>query len=214
MSAVSTYYGPRTEVVRYGPDIPTESELRFLGDLDGRRVLELGSGSRSSAVAMAKQGAHVIVVDPHPDRIAEVRVLAEDQEVKAEWHEVEMSDLAFLRADSVDLTFSAGAILEIADFGRLVRQVHRVLKPGGGFVFAYDHPAGLIARGRTYWDETPIPATVDGVPVEQHPRPLSTVYMALARGGFRVEALAEPEPVTGPRDLPPTIVWRTRKEGV
>ena len=30
------------EVVRYGPGLPTESELRLLGHVDGRRALELG----------------------------------------------------------------------------------------------------------------------------------------------------------------------------
>lgn len=209
-----TYYGPRTEVVRYGPDIPADDELRLLGDVKGLRVLELGSGSRSSAVALAKHGAYVAVVDPHPERIAETRVLAEDEEVRIEWHEGELSDLAFLRGESVDVAFSAGAVAEVADLGRLLRQVHRVLKPGAHIILAYQHPVMLVARGRSYFDETPIAGEIDGVFVEQFPRPLSEVYTAFTRSGFRVELLAEPRPLLGEQTHPTTVIWRARKEGV
>lgn len=211
---VRSYYGPRTEVVRYGPEVPSENELHLLGDVKGLRILELGSGSRSSAVPLAKQGAYVIVVDPRPERIAETRVLAEDEEVKVEWHEGDLADLAFLRADSTDTAFSAGAVLEVADVSRLFRQVHRVLKPGGDFVFAYEHPAALVARGRSYFDETPIPQEVDGLRIEQYPRPISDVYMALVRSGFRIEVIAEPRPLIGEAAHPTTLIWRARKEGM
>ncbi len=51
------------DVVHYGPDIPTEADLRLLGPLEGKRVLELGCGGGPMTVAMAKQGARVIAVD-------------------------------------------------------------------------------------------------------------------------------------------------------
>lgn len=209
-----TYHGPRTEVVRYGPDVPAEGDLKLLGDVKGLRVLELGSGSRSSAVALARQGAHVIAVDPNPDRLAETRVLAEDEEVKVEWHQTDLADLAFLRADSMDLAFSAGAILEVADLSRVFRQVHRVLKQGADFAFSYEHPVALVARGRSYFDDAPIPIEVDGTTVDQYPRPISEVYMALVRTGFRIEVIAEPRPVLGDQAHPTTIIWRATKEGV
>ena len=48
-----------TDIVQYGPDIPTEADLRLLGNLENKRVLELGCGGGPNAVAMAKQGARV-----------------------------------------------------------------------------------------------------------------------------------------------------------
>lgn len=203
----------RTEIVRYGQDVPAESELHLLGHLEGRRVLELGCGARSSAVPMAKQGAHVIAVDPHPERIAFSQGLAEDEEVKVEWHDGDLADLAFLRADSVDLAFSVGALIEVEDLGRLLRQVHRVLSPGSSFVFAYDHPATLAGRGRGYYDETPLSARIDGVEVTQYPRTISDVFLGLVRSGYRVEYLGEPRPASSPSQ-PATIIWRAKKEGV
>jgi len=211
---VSTYYGPRQTVVRYGPDVPADDELRLVGPVAGLRVLELGSGPRSSAVAFARQGAHTIVVEPSAERLSETRSLAEDHELKAEWHHGEMSDLAFLRGDSVDLAFSAGTVPEVADLGRLFRQVHRVLKPGGHFVFSYDHPAASLASGRSYFDTSPFTVEVNGVEVEHHPLSLADVFTLLARTGFRTEVLAEPPPVMGSTAYPSTVIWKARKEGV
>jgi predicted RNA methylase len=44
-------------------DTPTERELRLLGDLRGKRVLDLGCGTGSAAIAFAHQGAMVIALD-------------------------------------------------------------------------------------------------------------------------------------------------------
>ena len=68
-------------------------------------------------------------------------------EVRVEWHASDVADLAFLRADSIDLALAAGLLAEVDDVDRLFRQVHRVLRAGGAFVFSYDHPMAL-AVGR------------------------------------------------------------------
>ena len=52
--------------------------------------------------------------------------------------------------------------------------------------------------------------------VTLYPRTISSVFMGLNRAGFRVEVLAEPAPlasVNAQPVVPPTIVWRARKEG-
>ena len=62
-----------TGVVAFGPDIVDESALRLIGNVDGKRLLELGGGSGHNAVALAKQGAHVILVDPSHRRLERIR---------------------------------------------------------------------------------------------------------------------------------------------
>ncbi len=230
-----------TDTISYGPDAPTEQELRLLGDVNGRRVLDLGCGSGTSAVAFARQGATVIAVDASNAQLAHARALADRAEARVEWHLGDLADLAFLRADSIDVAFSAHALAEVADVGRVFRQVHRVLRPQGTFVLSYEHPlALLIAREmgpaaagsrngamelpldrleirRSYFDESPIVVDRDGEPVTVHPRTVSSVFMGLTRSGFRVEVITEPPPAPeADEDLPvaPTIVWRARKEGL
>jgi SAM-dependent methyltransferase len=204
--------GRDTDAVNYGPAGPTERELRLLGDVNGRRVLDLGCGVGQAAVALARQGATAIAVDASNGMLEQARRLAERHEVRVEWHHGDLADLAFLRADSIDLVFSAFAVAEIGDVDRLFRQVHRVLHPNRAFVFSYEHPLALSGEGSYFGDE-PVRVEREGEPVLLHQRSVGDVFSALGRAGFRVDALVEPRPTDG-GPVPSTIVWRARKEGV
>jgi SAM-dependent methyltransferase len=221
------------DVVHFGPDLPTEAELKLCGDVRGKRVLDLGCGGGENAVTFARQGAHVIAVDHSADALARGRALAETHEVRVEWHESDVADLAFLRADSIDLTLAAGLLAEVDDVDRLLRQVHRVLRAGAPFVFSYDHPMALavgrddtapggLPLGRlevrsSYFEPGPIRVTRRGAEVTLFPRTTGAMFAALHRAGYRVDALLEPEPVRsadpGP-SIPTAVLWRARKEGV
>jgi SAM-dependent methyltransferase len=220
-------------VVQYGPDLPTEADLRLCGDVAGRRVLDLGCGAGENAVTMASQGAHVIALDVSRAQLALGKRLAEATEVRVEWHESDAADLAFLRADSIDLALAAGVVHEIEDLDRLLRQVHRVLRPSSAFVFSHEHPMrlavgrdgtgpGVLPLGRlevrrSYFDPAPITVTSDDEAIQMWPRTIADVFSALHRAGYRVDALLEPEPVRssdpGPT-APTSIIWRARKEGL
>ena len=130
-----------TDVAHYGPDIPTEQTLRLLGDLKGKRVLELGCGGAQCSIAFAKQGATAIGVDFSAEQLAFARRLVEREEVRVELRQGDLADLAFLRADSIDLVFSAYAFGYVEDLNRVLRQVHRVLRVGAPLVFSLPHPA-------------------------------------------------------------------------
>jgi SAM-dependent methyltransferase len=219
--------------VMFAPDLPSDDELRLCGDLRGRRVLDLGCGSGENAIVLATRGAHVIALDTSKAQLALARKLADAAEVRVEWHESDVCDLAFLRADSIDLALAAGVIGEVDDLDRLFRQVHRVLRPNGAFVFSFDHPVALAVRRddaapgalplgalevrRSYFDPEPVEVPRDGERIRVFPRTIATVFAALHRAGYRVEVVLEPEPVRsddpGPA-LPPAVVWRARKEGV
>jgi SAM-dependent methyltransferase len=221
------------DVVHFGPDLPTEAELRLCGDVRGKRVLDLGCGRGENAVAFARQGAHVIAVDQSAEALALGRARADAAEVRVEWHGSDVADLAFLRADSIDLTLATGLLAEVDDVDRLLRQVHRVLRAGSAFVFSYEHPMALavgrddVAPGglplgrlevrRSYFEPGPIRVMRDGEERTLYPRTTSALFAALHRAGYRVDALLEPEPVRssdpGP-SIPTSILWRARKEGV
>lgn len=208
--------------IRYGPGIPAEDQLRLCGTVDGRRVLQLGAGDGEAAAAFARQGAHVIVVEPTADAIDVARRRAEADGVGVELRHGDPAELAFVRADSVDLVFSAGALGEVADLPRVFRQVHRVLRPDGPIVAGLPHPAwGLVADHddpapvvRRSWFDRSGP---EGSTVTHHT--VADVVTGLLRSGFRVDALLEPEPVAGaPMPaaaalLPATLVVRGRKVG-
>ena len=199
-------------------DAPTDQELRLLGDLRGKRVLDLGCGSGSAAIAFAQQGAIVIALDTDDAVLARARARAEQAEVKVEWRTGDLADLAFLRAESIDAAFSAEAVAGVDDASRLFRQVQRVLKHNGPFVFSYAHPMSLCldASGvvsRSYFDPGPIDVERDGASVRVHVRDVGDVFTELGRAGFRVDTILEPRPSTPGARVPDSIVWRARKEG-
>jgi SAM-dependent methyltransferase len=220
------------DVVHYGPDIATETELRLLGNLEGKRVLELGCGGGPIAVAMAKQGAKVIAVDESADQIGHARRLAEREEIKLELRQGDLADLAFVRADTIDLAVSVYSLGAVADLDRVFRQVHRVLRPEAPIVLSLPHPAfrAVDSLGsppilrRSYFDHTPIPWTVATETGTDHPLTISDLFTSLSRANFRVDTVLEPEPVKGsPRSrhwteamrwVPATLIIRARKQGI
>jgi SAM-dependent methyltransferase len=221
------------ETVTYAPGAASEADLRLCGDVTGKRVLDLGTGDGANAIAFARRGAHVIALDHAAASLARARKLAAEAEVRVELHESDVADLAFLRADSIDLAFASGVVDEVEDFDRLLRQVHRVMRPGASFVFSYEHPVSLAVRReidapgalplgslevrRSYFDPRPVEVAHGERRLRVWPRTIADVFSALHRAGYRVDVLAEPD-TSGPGDpepaIPRVIVWRARKEGV
>jgi 2-polyprenyl-3-methyl-5-hydroxy-6-metoxy-1,4-benzoquinol methylase len=214
---------PSADAVSYGTDMPRESELRLLGtsDLKGKRILELGSRGGGNAMALARAGAHVIVVDPAKELLVASRQAADEVELKVEWHVSELAELAFLRADSVDIALCMMALSEHEDIGRVLRQVHRVLKNGSPFLFSLEHPMAMaLMEGpgrRAYHDPNPITVTRYGQPFTLFPRTTAEVFTAVTRAGYRVDALVEPPASTSSGSTwtaPAGIIFRARKVGV
>lgn len=216
----------------WGPDIPDETELRLLGDVKGKRVLELGCGAAQSSIALAKAGAIAIGVDSSPGQLAHARRLCEEHEAKVELRLGDMADLAFLRADSIDLAFSAFAFQYVEDLNRVFRQVHRVLKVGAPLVFSLPHPAFSVVDAssgspprlqQSYFDRNADRSEWEGIPFTAYHHRFADLYMGLIRSSYRVDLVLEPEPVPGaPRSwfwseamdwLPRSLIVRARKEG-
>lgn len=190
-----------TEQVTYGADVPGDDVLGLLGDVStGRRVIELGIAENS--VALALQGAKAIAVDPDPERISALRLAANTAEVWVECHEGDLGDLGFAPSGTIDLVLSVHTLDLVDDLGRILRQVHRVLKPGAPFVLVLDHPFASVGpdatgRVRRYGEER---------------RTVAELLAALDRSNFRVEVFHELG-VGGESSVPTTLALKVRKQG-
>ena len=213
------------EVVRYGPDIPDENDLRLLGSVADRRVLVLGLHSPRSCIALAQQGAKVIVVDPDQAELDRGRAAAERAEAKAEFRQADLAGLAFLPGDSFDLVLSIYTLATVDDLNRVFRQVHRVLKADMALVVSLPHPAYAmldhstthpvrVARpyGSSQADDpsppdvggrgpgVPTAAAVPAAPASERTYAPSDAFTAMHRAKFRLDDLLEPAVnPTGPR---------------
>ncbi len=126
--------------IHYGPGSPNEDELNLLGDVEGRDVLEIGCGGAQCSIAFALRGARVTALDLSDQQLEFARALAARHEVEIAFRQHDIKDLAPIASDSQDIVFSAFALTFVADRKRTFREVYRVLRPGGVFVFSLDHP--------------------------------------------------------------------------
>jgi len=193
--------------ITYGPDVPDESELRLCGDVEAKRIVELGLGPGANAVVFAGRGAKAMAVDPSAENVTAARREADAADVRVEFHQGELGDLGFATSASVDLVFSSGALGHVDDLSRVFRQVHRVLKPDATFVFSIPHPIAAMLEGGEVVLRKPYWATGT--------RTVSDVFMALCRANFQVDVMVEPPPTGHANALvPAALVIRARKLGV
>jgi SAM-dependent methyltransferase len=218
------------DAVRYGPGLPTESDLKLLGRVDGRRILELACGSGANAVALAKAGARVVAVDDDATSVAETRDRAEREGVRVETHHGPLAELAFVRADTIDAAVSTYGLATVDDPDRVFRQVHRVLRTDRPFVFSLPHPAFVTldpagsepVLRRPWWDTTPVTWSVADGGQPDRVVSLGALFASLNRAGFGVDAVVEPQADRATageawseamRWVPPTLIVRARKLG-
>lgn len=194
----------------YGANVADESELRLCGELTGKRVIELGvTGSGGAvtpnSVTAALAGAKAMALDPNPQAIAAVRSAAERAEITVQCHQGELADLGFATSASVDLVIAAHTLAGVDDLPRLLRQVHRVLKPGAPFVVAMRHPVAAMFDGQ---DQTATAA------YGANSITFTELYMAFERSNFRLDVVHElnDQRVRDPL-CPSVFVLRARKQG-
>jgi SAM-dependent methyltransferase len=130
-----------TESAHYGPWAPLENELRLLGDVRNRHILELGCGGGQSSVAFARQGAVAAGLDISVAQLEFARYLATSTQVDVQFVQGTANDLCAFATGAWDFVFSTYALHYVADMPRCLAECHRVLVPSGRLVFSLDHPA-------------------------------------------------------------------------
>jgi SAM-dependent methyltransferase len=219
------------------PEGLDESSARLLGDVAGRRVLEIGCGAGQCGRWLVTQGAHVIGFDISAAQLAHSREIDARSGVPLPVVQADAEALPFA-AESFDVVFTSfGAIGFVADSALLMREAARVLRLGGRFVFSWSHPVrwafpddggpeGLTLT-QSYWDRTPyVEADATGAPTYvEHHRTLGDRVREIVAAGLQLVDLVEPEwpedpghPEWAPnwsalrgRLIPGTAIWVTEK---
>jgi 2-polyprenyl-3-methyl-5-hydroxy-6-metoxy-1,4-benzoquinol methylase len=138
------HYEISTEVVHFGPLCPGEDKLRLLGDIKGKKVIDLGCGGGQNSVALARMGARVTAVDFSSEQIAQATYLAEKEGCSIDFKTSDICDLRFSPDSKFDIALSACAISFAEDISMVFSEVHRVLKPGGMFILSDMNPLQYI----------------------------------------------------------------------
>ena len=113
----------------YGDNVADDGELRLCGDIAGKRVLELGVASTSNAITVAAAGAKAIALDPSADRIAGCAPPRRPPRSRSSATTASSPILASPPAARSTWSSPHTRSANVDDLPRLLRQVHRVLKP-------------------------------------------------------------------------------------
>jgi SAM-dependent methyltransferase len=189
----------------WGPEGLDEDDLHLLGpreSLAGKRVLEVGSGAAQAGRWLAAAGADVVGIDISIEQLRRAGPVTGGRLtlVQADAARLPLAD------DSVDLACSAfGAVPFMVDSAQAMREVARVLRPGGRWVFSVAHPfrwvfpddpaAETLTVFQSYFDRTPYVETgTDGRPayVEPH-RTMGDRVREIVGAGLVLEDLVEPQ---------------------
>jgi SAM-dependent methyltransferase len=200
----------------WGPEGLDEAEAGLLGPADslkGRDVLEIGAGAAQCSRWLAARGARPVALDLSHRQLQHARRL--DDAAEAGDAAGGARGISLVQADagalpfadgSFDVVCSAyGALPFVADTARVHREVARVLRPGGRWVFSVTHPVrwafpdepgpeGLTAVS-SYFDRTPYVEQDESgraVYVEHH-RTVGDRVRDVVAAGLRLVDLVEPE---------------------
>ena len=107
--------------------------LDLMGDLAGVHVLDVGCGDGALVCAAASRGAEATGVDPDPAMLAAARTRADKDGITAAFLEGRIERLPFPDA-AFDMVVSITVLCFVPDASASVREMARVLRPGGRLV--------------------------------------------------------------------------------
>jgi len=124
----------------------------FAAPIGNEQVLDVGTGAGHTALALASRVSSVVLTDPVPAMLATARRLLSEAGIgNAEFVEAVAERLPFPDA-SFDIVTTRLAAHHFDDVALAFREVARVLRPGGLFIFV-DTLAPNEAESAAYQDE-------------------------------------------------------------
>ncbi|MCL5430364.1 MAG: class I SAM-dependent methyltransferase [Candidatus Marsarchaeota archaeon] len=177
--------------------------FRLLGQVKGRKILDLACGSGYISRILARKGAKVTGIDSSERLIS----IAEQREASGRlginYLKLNAANMKGVRNGSFDCIVSAMALHDIKEVKGAVMECSRVLKNGGIFVFSIRHPVrevGDIKKDKTGYHieikdyshiaklNSPISKRVA---ITVYHRPLQYYFKILLDAGFVVSGFEE-----------------------
>ena len=194
---------------RYFSDEPM---LELLGDVDGKSVLDVGSGNGYLCRKLARAGATITGVELADGFVKIARQRESAERLGITYYQASASSMSFLPDASFDAAVSNYVLMDIQEYEQALAEVFRILKPGGPFVVVISHPA--FACGHGWWKPAPdspriedrgawlsdlyfhprpvLVAWGDRDPVPNFHRPLRDYWRAFKSTGFLIDDFEEP----------------------
>jgi SAM-dependent methyltransferase len=170
-----------------------------------RRVLDIGCGEGQVARRLSDAGAEVVGVDPTWSQVAVARERGGGPRyARARAESLPCRDRAF------DAVVACGVLEHVEPFERAIREIARVLEPGGRCLMVMAHPllqapgSGWVddrVIGEHYWrigayldDDRVVDEVAPGVELVFIHRPLGRYVHAMGEAGLVIDDMEEPSP--------------------
>ena len=213
--------------------MPTESDLKLLGNVRDKKLLEVGCGGGQCSIAFTKKGAVSTGIDLSEKQIEFAKKLATKEKTNTDFIVDNAEKLSKIKTNSMDIAFSAYA-LQYVNLRKCAKAVHRILKKNGIFVFSLQHPAWDMFE----WGTTKVANSYfkKGLDVFEWDlgsgkrkaytirRTIQDMFEDITAAGFVVEKILEPLPVNKDKAhdfsyykleilkiVPSTIIFKCRK---
>jgi len=207
-----------------------ESELRVLGEVRDKAILEFGCGAAQWSIALAQRGAQPVGLDLSERQLEHARRLMAEAGVEfplihASAEAVPLPDASF------DIVFCDHGAMTFADPYLTVPEAARLLRPGGLFAFSHHSPIETICwaiGADKVGDRLAVDYfgmhRFDDVDATYFQLPYGEWIRLFRANGFVIEDLIEPRPAddatSSYRDVeelawarrwPSEAIWRLRR---
>lgn len=196
--AVAKDYAAANETKPYNALYERPAVIELLGEVSGKRVLDVGCGAGPLSQWLVEHGATVVGFDISSAMLA----LARERHLPdATFHIADLAEpLAFLPDGAFDVAVASLVMHYLRDWEAPLSELRRVLVPGGSLILSTHHPADDIKLSTTgnYFglellhDQWQMGATMFDVDFWR--RPLTAMFSAFSEAGFTVEIMREPMP--------------------
>lgn len=196
--------------------------LRLMGDVSGKRILDLGCGEGGYSRELTRRGAQVVGIDCATYSIDFAKKQSLEEGLDIQYYTKNSSDLNGIESCDFDIVLCSMMLMDCEDLDGTIKEISRVLKPKGKLYASVLHPCftgkniGREGKGidrkvivEDYFNPAVYSQTLPGGNIEvvwRH-RTLEEYVKLFVKHGLNITDLNEARPTRDEAEKSVPIAW-------